>query len=66
MTVSAFSWAVYLWLDLRDGYYEELELVIHQFPKNHMTVPLGNFNTKLEGGNIFKPTVGNEVLHEDS
>ena len=31
---------------------------------NHMIL-LGDFNTKLGVGNIFKPTSGNESLHHD-
>ena len=31
-----------------------------------MKVIFGNFNAKLEGEDIFKPTIGNESLHQDS
>jgi hypothetical protein len=31
-----------------------------------MKVLLGNFNTKVDREDIFKPTVGNESLHEIS
>jgi hypothetical protein len=34
--------------------------------KYHMKNLLGNCNTKVEGENIFNPTVGNESLHRDS
>ena len=47
------------------SFYEELE----QFPppKYHMKVVLGDFNAKVGGGeNIYKPTVMNESLHQDS
>jgi len=27
---------------------------------------LGDFNAKVERENIFKPTIGNESLHQDS
>jgi len=30
-----------------------------------MKILLGDFNTKVGRENIFKPTVGNESLHED-
>jgi len=31
-----------------------------------MKILLGKFNTKVGRGNIFKPTTGNESLHQDS
>ena len=36
------------------------------FPKYHMKIVLGDFNAKVERENIFKPTIGNESLHQDS
>jgi len=31
-----------------------------------MKILLGDFNTKVVGENIFKPTIGNESLLQDS
>jgi hypothetical protein len=31
-----------------------------------MKILLGDFNTKLEGEEIFKPRTGNDSLHQDS
>jgi len=31
-----------------------------------MKILLGDFNAKVWGHNIFKPTIGNESLHHDS
>jgi len=31
-----------------------------------MNIPLGHFNAKVGRMNIFKPTIGNEGLHQDS
>jgi hypothetical protein len=31
-----------------------------------MKVQFGDFNAKLEGEDIFEPTIGNESLHQDS
>jgi len=31
-----------------------------------MKILLGDFNTKVGGENIFKPTIGQESLHQDS
>ena len=50
----------------KDGFCEDLEQVFDHFPKYHMKILLGDFNTKVGRENIFKPTVGNESLHQDS
>jgi hypothetical protein len=52
--------------DSKDNFYEELEQVFNHFPKYHMKIRLGDFNAKLGKEDIFKPTIGNESLHEDS
>ena len=31
-----------------------------------MKILLGDFNAKVERENIFKPTIGNESLHQES
>ena len=49
----------------KDRFYEELEQVFDHFPKYHTKILLGNFNAKV-GRDIFKPTIGNESLHQDS
>ena len=49
----------------KDRFYEELEQVFYHFPKYHMKILLGDFNATVEE-NIFKPTIGNESLHQDS
>jgi len=36
-----------------------------RFPKCHMKILLGDFNAKVGRENIFKPTIGNESLHQD-
>ena len=48
------------------SFYEELEQVFYHFPKYDMKILLGDFNAKVGRGNIFKPTIGNESLHQDS
>jgi len=51
----------------KDSFYEELEQVFfYLFPKCHMEVLLGDFNAKVGRENIFKATIGNESLHQDS
>ena len=36
------------------------------FPKYRMKMLLGDFNAKVGRENIFKPTIGQESLHQDS
>ena len=50
----------------KDSFYELLEPVFYHFPKYSMEILLGDFNAKVGRENIFKPTVGNESLHQDS
>jgi exonuclease III len=49
---------------VKDSFYEELEHVFNKFPKYHMKILLGDFNAKVGRKDIFKPTIGNESLHE--
>ena len=51
--------------DSKDSFYEELEQVFDHFPRYHMKILL-DFNAKVGRENIFKPTIGNESLHQDS
>jgi len=48
-----------------DSFYEELEKVFN-FPKYHMEILLRYFNAKMARQDIFKPTSGNDSLHQDS
>ena len=52
--------------DSKDSFYEELEQVFDYFPKYNMKILLGDSNAKLGGGDIFRQTVWNESLHENS
>jgi len=52
--------------DSKDSFYEELEQVFDHIPKYHMEILLGDFNAKVGRQNIFKPTIGNDSLHQDS
>jgi exonuclease III len=52
--------------DPKDSFYKELERVLDKFPKHHMKILLGDFNAKEGREDIFKPTIGNETLHEIS
>jgi len=49
----------------KDSSYEELVCVFNKFLKYyHMKILLGYFNVKVGKEDIFKPTTGNEILHE--
>ena len=50
----------------KDSFYEELEQVFDRFPMYDVKILLGDFNVKVGRENIFKPTIGNESLHQDS
>ena len=50
----------------KDSFYGELEQVFDHFPKYHMKMLLGDFNAKVGKENIFKPTTGQESLHQDN
>ena len=52
--------------DSKNSFYEQLEQVFDNFPRYHMKILLGDFNAKVGRENIFKPTIGNESLHQDS
>jgi hypothetical protein len=52
--------------DVKESFCEELERICDKFPKYHMNILLGDFNAKVGVEDIFKPTVGNESLHEIS
>ena len=47
-------------------FYEELEQVFDYFPKYLLKILLGDCNAKVGRENIFKPTIGQESLHQDS
>jgi hypothetical protein len=50
---------------MKDRLYKELEQVFDTFRKYHMKILL-EFNTAVGREDIFKPTIGNESLHEIS
>jgi hypothetical protein len=52
--------------DSKDGFYEQLEQVFCHFLKYHMKILLGDFNAEVGRENIFKLTIRNESLHQDS
>jgi len=51
--------------DSKDSFYEELE-VFYNFPMYQMKILLRDFKAKVGRENSFKPTIGNESLHQVS
>ena len=49
----------------KDSFCEDLEHVFHHFRKYHIIL-LGDCNAKVGRDNIFKQTIGNDSLHQDS
>jgi hypothetical protein len=52
--------------NMQDSFYKELQWVFDKFPKYYTKILLGDFTAKIGGEHIFKPTIGNETLHEIS
>jgi exonuclease III len=52
--------------DVKERIYEELEQVFDKFLNYHIKIFLGDFNAKIGRKDIFKPTIGNETMHEIS
>jgi hypothetical protein len=50
-------------IKLKDSFCEAQEHVFNKFPKYYMYIQLGDFNAKI-GEDIFKPTSGNDSVHE--
>jgi len=50
--------------DSKDSFYDLLEQVFDHFPKYRTKILLGDFNAKVVRQSIFKPTIGNESLHQ--
>jgi len=49
-----------------DSFCEDIEQVFDHFPKYHTIILLGDCNAKVGRENIFKQTLRNESLHQDS
>jgi hypothetical protein len=49
--------------EMKEDFYNLLEQTINQIPAN---IILGDFNAKVGKENIYKPTIGNESLHNET
>ena len=52
--------------DSKDSFYKELEQGFDHFPNYYTKILLGDFNANLGREDIFKPTIGNVSLHQNS
>jgi hypothetical protein len=52
--------------DMKDRFYEELERIFDKFHRHHTKILLEDFNAKLVGEDVFKPTIWNYSLDEIS
>jgi hypothetical protein len=52
--------------DMKANFYEVLACVFVKIPKYHTKILLRDFNARVGREDIFKPTIGNESLHEIS
>jgi hypothetical protein len=53
-------------IDIKDRFYKELEHIFSKFTKYNVKISLGYFSATVGREDIFKPTAGNESLHESS
>jgi len=47
-------------------FYNLLEQSINQITRSDIKIILGDFNAKVGKENIYKPTIGNESLHNET
>jgi len=52
--------------DSKGSFYGELEQVFDNFPEYHMKILLDDYNARVGRQIIFKLTIGNESLHQNS
>ncbi|XP_047998154.1 uncharacterized protein LOC125235599 [Leguminivora glycinivorella] len=52
--------------DIKDRFYEELELVYDLIPEYDAKIVLGDFNAKIGQEEIFTPTIGRHSKHKES
>ena len=50
----------------QNSLYGELQQIFYHFSKYHIKTVLGDFNAKFGREDIFKLTIVNESLHQDS
>ena len=51
---------------IQNSVYVELEQIFHNIPQYDMKILKGDFNAKMGREVIFKPSIWNEILHQNS
>lgn len=51
-------------LEEKDEFYENLEHILNETPRNRIRIVVGDFNVKLGKENIFRTIIGNHSLHD--
>ena len=52
--------------EMKEDFYNLLEQSINQIANLDIKIILGDFNAKVGKENIYKPTTGNESLHNET
>jgi len=52
--------------ELKDQFYDDLDRVLDNIPRENIKIVVGDFNAQVGRENIFKPIVGKESLHQES
>ena len=52
--------------EIKEDFYNLLEQTISQIPSSDIQITLEDFNAKVGKQNIYKPTIGNESLHNET
>ena len=51
---------------MKEEFYNLLEQNINQIANSNIKIILGDFNAKVGKEDIYKPTIGNESLHNET
>jgi len=52
--------------EIKEEFYNLLEQNINQIATSDIKIILGDFNVKVGKESIYKPTIGNESLHNET
>jgi exonuclease III len=52
--------------EVKDSFYDEIQRVFDKYHKYCINILLGDINANVGKEDIFKPTTGNDSLHESS
>jgi len=52
--------------EVREEFYNLLEQNINQIANSDIKIILGDFNAKVGNEDVYKPTIGNESLHNET